>query len=219
MVRPASIPGQHRDGNAEAAPAARLDAGERTPARRIARVNVRPERPADRSAVRQVHLAAFGERGAVVAELVDDLRELVISGHGVSLVSERQGEVVGHVMFTRSLLDAPRRLVDVQVLSPVGVLPELQRQGIGSALIRAGLAAMSERGMPVVFVEGDPGYYSRFGFKPGAAQGFRKPSLRIPEAAFQAIRLSGHRPWMTGTLVYDHAFWRHDCVGLRDPNA
>ena len=43
-------------------------------------------------------------------------------------------------MFTRSLLDAPRRLVDVQVLSPLGVLPEHQRQGIGSALVRAGLA-------------------------------------------------------------------------------
>lgn len=60
---------------------------------------------------------------------------------------------------------------------------------------------MTERSVPVVFLEGDPGYYSRLGFEAGAAQGFRKASLRIPDAAFQAIRLPAHEPWMTGTLV------------------
>lgn len=89
------------------------------------------------------------------------------------------------MMFTRGLLDAPRRLVDVQVLSPVAVLPEHQGQGIGSALIRAGLHVMAERSVPVVFLEESPGYYSPLGFVAGAEQGFRKPSLRIPDAAFQ----------------------------------
>jgi putative acetyltransferase len=121
------------------------------------------------------------------------------------------------VMFTRSLLDAPPRLVEVQVLSPVAVLPPRQSQGIGSALIRAGLQVMTERAVPVVFLEGDPGYYSRFSFATAAAQGFRSPSLRIPAAAFQAIRLPHHEPWMNGTLVYSESFWRHDAVGLRDP--
>lgn len=105
-------------------------------------------------------------------------------------------------MFTRGLLDAPRRLIDGQVLSPVGVLPEHQRQGVGSVLIRAGLEVMIKRRVPVVFLEGDPGYYSRFGFQAGGPQGFRKPSLRVPDAVFQAIRLAGHEPWMPGTLVY-----------------
>jgi putative acetyltransferase len=96
------------------------------------------------------------------------------------------------------------------------VLPEHQRQGVGSVLIRAGLELMIKRRVPVVFLEGDPGYHSRFGFQAGGPQGFRKPSLRIPDAALQAIRLAGHEPWMTGTLVYAEAFWRHDCVGRRD---
>ena len=166
--------------------------------------------------VRIVHRSAFGDHGAVVTELVDELRELVANDEGLSLVAEHCGDVVGHLMFTRSLLDAPRRLIDVQVLSPVGVLPEHQRQGVGSALIRAGLEVLIKCRVPVVFLEGDPGYYSRFGFQAGGPQGFRKPSLRIPDAAFQAIRLAGHEPWMTGTLVYAEAFWRHDCVGRRD---
>lgn len=178
-------------------------------------MNIRPERLGDNEAVQEVLRCAFGDSGSVVAALAADLREIVDAGEGLSLVAEDARRVVGHVMFTRSILDTPRRLVGVQVLSPVGVIPEYQQRGIGSALIRTGLEAMIERSVPVVFLEGDPRYYSRFGFAAGDPQGFRKPSLRIPDAAFQARRLPDHAPWMTGTLVYAEAFWRHDCVGLR----
>lgn len=105
------------------------------------------------------------------------------------------------------------------MLSPLAVAPELHKRGIGSALVRHGLETLAERGVPLVFLEGDPSYYSRLGFSPGGDLGFRKPSLRIPDAAFQAIRLPECEPWMTGTLVYAEPFWRHDAVGLRDPNA
>jgi putative acetyltransferase len=154
-----------------------------------------------------------------VADLVDTLRDTIASGGGLSLVVEHAGQVVGHIMFTRCLLDAPRRLVEVQVLSPLAVAPEQQKQGIGSALARRGLETLAERAVPLVFLEGDPGYYHRFGFVPGGAQGFRKPSLRIPDAAFQVVRFPAYEPWMTGTLVYSEPFWRHDAVGLRDPSA
>ncbi len=183
-------------------------------------MHLRLEQPSDHAAVRGLHLAAFGNHGQVVADLVDALRSATTGDVGLSLVAEDpHGDVVGHVMFTRGLLDASRRLVEVQVLSPVAVLPGRQRQGIGGALIRAGLDAVVERSVPVVFLEGDPGYYSRLGFAGGAEQGFRKPSLRIPDAAFQAVRLPAHEPWMTGTLVYSETFWRLDAVGLRDADA
>ncbi|CAA9394851.1 MAG: hypothetical protein AVDCRST_MAG35-582 [uncultured Quadrisphaera sp.] len=178
---------------------------------------VREEHPHDHAAVRALHLAAFGDHGLVVADLVDSLRPSVTVGDGLSLVAEEDGEVLGHVMCTPSLLDTPRRLVPVQVLSPLAVSPARQRQGVGAALVRAALRVLVERGVPVVLLEGDPGYYGRLGFAPGGPQGFRKPSLRVPDAAFHALRLPAHQPWMTGTLVYAEAFWRHDAVGLRDP--
>ena len=179
-------------------------------------MRLRHEQPADRAAVRQVTLDAFADEGPTVADLVDDLRETLSVHDGLSLVAELDDRIVGHIMFTRSLLDAPRQLVDVHVLSPLSVAPEHHKQGIGSALVRRGLEIVAESTAPLVFLEGDPGYYARFGFLPGGEFGFRKPSLRIPDAAFQVIRLPAYQPWMTGTLVYSHLFWQHDAVGLRE---
>ncbi len=185
----------------------------------VRRVNLRDEIREDWAAVSGVHREAFGDHGEVVAALVDDLRPLVRQENGLSLVAEQAGRIIGHVMLTRSLLDAPDQLLEVQVLSPVGVLPGHQRQGVGAEMIHHALQIMTKRQVPVVFLEGSPAYYSRFGFGAAARMGFRKPSLRIPDAAFQALRLPAYEDWMVGTLVYADAFWRHDAVGLRPHSA
>ena len=177
---------------------------------------VREEHSGDVAVVAEIHRRAFGDDGEVSA-LVADLRRSLSNEPGLSLVAEAaDGSVIGHALFTRSLLDAPRRLVDVQVLSPLGVLPEWQRQGVGSALVRDGLTELGAHGVPLVFLEGSPDYYPRFGFVPGRAHAFRRPSLRIPDVAFQACLLPAFESWMSGTLVYRHEFWDHDMVGLRD---
>jgi len=180
-------------------------------------MEIRVEVPDDDEAVLEVQRRAFGASGDRVAGLVLALRETDPARLG--LVAEETGRVVGHVMFTRTLLDAPRRLVVVPTLSPLAVAPEYQRRGIGAALVRHGVDLLDRRGTPLVWLEGNPAYYGRFGFKAGADHGFRKPSLRIPDAGFQVRTLSAYEPWMTGTLVYPPAFWENDCVGLRDPDA
>jgi putative acetyltransferase len=178
-------------------------------------VAYRPERAGEEAEVRALVEQAFAD--AVIGELVDRLRTSPDWIDGLSFVAEADRRLVGHILFTRSLLDAPLRLVDVLVLSPVSVATDHQGRGIGSALIRHGLAEVARRPEPLVFVEGSPRFYRRFGFEPGGDHGFRRPSLRIPEPAFQVIRQSTHEGWMTGTLVYSRVFWDLDCVGLRDP--
>jgi putative acetyltransferase len=177
-------------------------------------VRFRPERPGDEQEVRDVVDDAF--RRPVVVTLVDRLRESPDWIDGLSFVAETNGRIVAHILFTRSLLDAPRRLVDVLVLSPVSVATDFQGQGIGSGLIRYGLAELAARPEPLVFLEGAPGFYGRFGFQRAGELGFRRPSLRIPEPGFQVIKLATYEPWMTGTLIYSHVFWDLDCVGLRE---
>lgn len=103
----------------------------------------------DWPAVRAVHLAAFGAQRQVVGNLVDDLRDAVARGEGLSLVAEERDQIVGHVLFSSSLLDAPKRLVPVQVLSPNGVVPAYQKQGVGMALIRRGLELLIGRNVRV----------------------------------------------------------------------
>jgi putative acetyltransferase len=175
-------------------------------------VAVRPERPGDVAHTQDVVAAAFGD--AVVPALLADLRRCD-GWRGLSFVAEVSGEVVGHVSYTRGWLDAPVRLLEVLVLSPLSVTPTHQRKGVGSQLVRRSLAMLRDRPEPLVFLEGSPGYYARFGFRPGAAGGFAAPSDRIPDAAFQFIPLARHHSSMTGRLVYPDVFWRHDAVGLR----
>lgn len=178
-------------------------------------MHIRGEGEGDRGAIRDVQTRAFGDDG-LVARLVDALRVADAPLPVLSFVAEEDGQVVGHVMLSASRLDAPRRIVDVYVLSPLGVAPEHQRNGTGTRLIEHAISAADADGAPLLFLEGSPRFYGKRGFERADAAGFRSPSLRIPGPAFQVARLSGYEPWMTGTLVYSETFWALDCVGLRD---
>ena len=164
--------------------------------------------------MRQLSIAAFGG-DQVIGDLLDALRASWAWDDNLSYIAERDGELVGHVLYTHAILDAPPRLQDVLVLSPIGVRPDRQRCGIGADLIRSTLSVIAQRGEPLVFLEGHPTYYPRFGFRRAADMGFVAPSLRIPRDAFMVYPLPNYEPWMTGTLVYPDAFWRTDAVGLR----
>ncbi len=127
---------------------------------------VRREDPADRDAISRVHREAFD--GHLEARLVERLREEEKDRYGPSLVAEVDGRAVGHLLLTRVGLvgDAPRQVL---ALIPMGVLPDHQRRGIGSALIRA---AQEEAELPIVLL-GHVDFYSRFGFAPATPYGMR----------------------------------------------
>jgi putative acetyltransferase len=177
-------------------------------------MRIRAYRPEDEEAVRWVVTAAFGADGETVAALAADLRV----GHArADLVAQQDDAVVGHVLLSRSWVDAQQALVEVLVLSPLSVAPSHQRRGVGTALVAAAVDAARQLGAPALFLEGSPAYYGSRGFEPASPRGFTRPSVRIPEPAFQVAVLDAHEVWMTGALVYCEPFWAHDCVGLREP--
>ena len=164
--------------------------------------------------MRELCVSAFGGDQRI-GPLLDLLHASWAWEDALSFVAVRDGSIVGQVLYTHAFLDAPTSMVDVLVLSPLGVRPDRQGAGTGSQLVTESLAAVATRREPLVFLEGNPGYYRRFGFRPGASMGFAAPSVRIPSDAFMVFPLPAYESWMTGALVYSDAFWRTDTVGLR----
>jgi putative acetyltransferase len=149
----------------------------------MALVLVRTESAEDRAAIYAVNEAAFG--GREESELVDRLRE--DGSVLLSLVAEIEGRVAGHILFSRMFLDTGADLFPAAALAPMAVLPERQRQGIGGALIRAGLDAMRAQGERIVIVVGHAEYYPRFGFSPKLAAALESP---FPPEVFMALELA-----------------------------
>jgi putative acetyltransferase len=166
-------------------------------------VRIRTENPAsldEHAAIRAVNVAAF--KGSDEADLVDRLRA---SGHAlISLVAAFEGSIVGHIMFSRMWISTSPGLISAVALAPVAVLPEHQRRGIGSLLIRHGLELLRGRGEAVVIVAGHPEYYPRFGFSPDKTKALESP---FPPEAFMAMELSaGALDGIRGSVAYPPVF-------------
>jgi len=123
-------------------------------------LTIRSEVSTDTSAIRHVHTLAFGRPNE--ADLVDALRH-----HGtltISLVAVRAQLVVGHIAFSPVTIISKTSTIEAIGLAPMAVLPEYQRQNIGSQLVQAGLATCGEMRYGVVVVLGHPHFYPKFGF-------------------------------------------------------
>jgi putative acetyltransferase len=124
-----------------------------------------------------------------------------------SLVAELRAEgVVGHILFTPVEIRSSSSTSKAMGLGPMAVLPSCQRQGVGSALVEAGLAACRAAGELVLVVLGHPSYYPRFGFQPAWDLGlyYIAPG---PNAAFMVHELErGALDGRTGEVLYHAAF-------------
>jgi predicted N-acetyltransferase YhbS len=130
--------------------------------------------PTELTTICALHREAFGiAEGDAIAELVDHLAHDLTATPSTSLVADIAGIVVGHVLFTA--VHIPPHVVRAQILAPLGVAPAHHRHGIGSALVRAGLAHVAAQGCDLVFVYGNPAYYNRFGFISATPYGLIAP--------------------------------------------
>ena len=169
-------------------------------------IEIRAERAEDAAAVRRVNELAFG--GAEEAGLVDALRGA--ADPHVSLVATEGGEIVGHIFFSPVSLVSEDGTEDSRFaamgLAPMAVLPEHQRRGVGSELVRAGLDECRRMGLGVVVVLGHPEYYPRFGFRPASRAGLRC-EYPVPDDTFMVVELRpGALAGRRGLVKYHPAF-------------
>lgn len=168
----------------------------------------------DVEGISQVHLAAFGGRDDE-SRLAERIRQSAGFVPKLSLVAERDGELVGHALTSKAELLDGHEAEDTLVLAPIGVRPEAQGQGIGGALIEEGLRRAAELGHKLVFLIGHPSYYSRFGFRPAVETGLVLMQFDVPDEVFmvrelvegELERLAASRKEKYGELKYPQTFF------------
>lgn len=171
---------------------------------------IRAEQAADKNGVRAVNERAFG--GRAEADIVEALHRAHAAV--VALVAEVGAEVVGHILFSPVDVEcaswrqglSPAIVKRLVGLAPMAVAPDYQRRGIGSQLVREGLARCRANGFDGVVVLGHAEYYPRFGFVPAMQFGLRS-EYDVPADVFMAIELgSGSLDGVSGLVRYHKAF-------------
>lgn len=158
---------------------------------------IRPAEARDRAAIRDLVTTAFGQPAE--AGLVD---ALVADGDVVlELVATHEGEIVGHVLFSRLFVEDEAGRFAAVALAPIAVQPQRQKTRVGSTLIENAHMLLKDRGETLSVVLGDPAYYGRFGYAHDRAAGFASD---YQCEALQALAW-GDAP-ATGRLVYAAAF-------------
>jgi putative acetyltransferase len=165
-------------------------------------MDIRTEKPEDVEAVRNVNILAFGRENE--ANLVDRLRGIAST---FSLVAVQCDQVVGHILFSPVVIAGKcSSTLSILGLAPVAVLPNYQRQGIGSLLIREGLKECARSGFHAVVVLGSPDLYSRFGFVPASSKSLGC-EYDVPDEAFMLLELeSGACQDCSPTVKYRSEF-------------
>ena len=163
---------------------------------------VRPEKPEDIPAIRIVNERAFGRTAE--ADLVDALRR---NGKAaISLVADDDGRVVGHIFFGAVTIQSRETELTGIGLAPLAVIPERQKQRIGSMLMGHGLRRCREEDHPFLVVLGHPNYYPRFGFVPASNFGI-KSEYDVADEVFMVMELrEGALTGCAGVAKYQPEF-------------
>jgi putative acetyltransferase len=153
-------------------------------------MHFREAKPEDDEDVLQVHRLAFSRDDET--ELVRNLMQDDSARPWLSVVAEEQSQIVGHVLFTALRLVDTESAVGLSILAPLAVLPKHQKAGIGRRLIEYGCETLTRRGTGLVFVLGDPNYYTRCGFGEAIPHGLLAPYTITPSEAWMVRPLKRH---------------------------
>ncbi len=148
-------------------------------------ITIRKEQIGDEEQIWLVNTRAFDQLAE--ANVVDTLRQ--VCPEGISFVALWADQIVGHILFTPAVIESRKQQIWGMGLAPLAVLPEFQKQGIGSMLVEAGLAEMRECRQPFVIVLGHPEYYPRFGFVQTSVYGIVSQYDSVPDEAFMILVL------------------------------
>jgi putative acetyltransferase len=160
------------------------------------------ENVSDYPAIAEVNTLAFGRKEE--AQLIAAICNSQFYIPELSLIAEIEGKLVGHILFSYIQLVNEASL-QVLGLAPMAVHPQFQRQGIGSALVTAGLQLADRKGEALVIVLGHPQFYTKFGFQPSVKYQIASP-FPVPEEVFMVKTLSGYEEKYQGKVVYPPAF-------------
>jgi putative acetyltransferase len=144
-------------------------------------MNIRKANATDADSIQTIYTSAFLEGECdIVSKIALQMLEEKSVPSTISLVAEHVGALIGHVAFSPVEIDSDIK-VQGFILAPLAVRSEHQKRGVGSGLVQKGIQQVSDMSAQLVFVYGDPQYYSRFGFAAEVAEGFVPPyPLKFP---------------------------------------
>ena len=148
-------------------------------------MKIRQEQRSDHKEVYEINKQAFNQENE--SKLIEKIREGENFVPELSLVAELNGEIVGHILFSKIKIIGEDEYESL-ALAPMAVAPEHQKQGIGGALVKTGLETAKNLGFESVILVGHSDYYPRFGFKRASIWGIKCP-FEVPDEAFMAIEL------------------------------
>jgi putative acetyltransferase len=168
-------------------------------------VYIRTERKNDYNQIRKINDLAFGQENE--GKMIEALRKTLDYNASLSLIAEIKERIVGHILFYPIKIKNEKEEYTVLSLAPLAVHPQYQNKGIGSILVKKGLAVAKYTEFNAVIVVGHPKYYPRFGFKPASKWGIKLP-IDAPDEVFMAFELKDDAlKNCKGTVVFPKEYY------------
>lgn len=153
-------------------------------------IKVRAEILQDTDAIRTINKQAFGQpqEATIIGRLRTNCDGLL------SLVALQGEKIIGHILFSPVTIEGHHGILKGMGLAPMAVLPEFQRQGVGTELVKTGVQMLKKSACPFIIVLGHSEYYPRFGFEPASRYRIKSQWEGVPDHAFMIL-------WLDKTMM------------------